>query len=153
MQTAFLSYPFHRFYVVYPSSLRSRPNFWVPNVSLPTTPVRPLNRQPHREAYRCRITMAQVVNDETNKRYTLALEGIDEPAFLSYVVRPQQSGVIYDLTHTYVAPAMRGRGVAAILVKHAVDHACQNGHKIVPTCSYITTYMKRNPQDQHVLTH
>lgn len=97
------------------------------------------------------MTAEQIINDVSNQRYSLTLDGINEPAFLTYVVRPEGSEIVYDLTHTYVTPAMRGRGVAARLVQYAVDHARQSGHKIIPTCSYITTYMERHPSDRDVL--
>lgn len=90
-----------------------------------------------------------VNNDVGNSRYTLTLRDVSERAFLTYVVR--DSGSVYDLTHTYVTPAMRGHGVAARLVQHAVQHARHNGHKIIASCSYILAYMERNPQDKDVL--
>lgn len=99
-------------------------------------------------------TTDQVIHEEALQQYTLTLPGVQEPAFLKYVVREHptdESAKVYDLTHTYVTPAMRGHGVAARLVSFAVEHARQNGHKVIPSCSYIGTYMKRYPKQKDVL--
>lgn len=77
-------------------------------------------------------------------------------AYLSYVVREKEgsaSVTAYDLVHTFVSPALRGRGIAGQLVNFAIEHARQNGHKIIPTCSYVATYMKRHTEDNDVLFH
>ena len=93
----------------------------------------------------------QVVNEHENSRYILRLPGIEEPAFLAYEIQEENGSTIYDLRHTYVTPAMRGQGVAAKLVKKAVEDAREGNHKLYPTCSYIHTYMQRHPEDNDVL--
>lgn len=88
--------------------------------------------------------------------YTLAPDSpLGGSAYLSYVIREKEEGssseVAYDLVHTFVSPALRGKGIAAQLVRFAIDHARQRGHKIVPTCSYVATYMTRHAEDNDVL--
>ncbi|HJV60061.1 MAG TPA: GNAT family N-acetyltransferase [Albitalea sp.] len=52
------------------------------------------------------------------------------------------------MTHTYVPPALEGRGIAARLVGAAMDYARAHDHKVDPLCSYVRTYMRRHPETQ-----
>ena len=56
-------------------------------------------------------------------------------------------GVLH-LTHTEVAPALEGRGIAAALVRAALAWAAQQGFKVLPRCSYVRAYMQRHPETQ-----
>jgi uncharacterized protein len=56
-------------------------------------------------------------------------------------------GVMW-LTHTEVPPALQGRGIAAALVRAALDHARAQGLKVRPACSYVRSYMRRHPETQ-----
>jgi len=55
------------------------------------------------------------------------------------------------MTHTEVAPELEGRGIAAVLVRAALDHATTHGLKVRPLCSYVTSYMRRHPETQSLL--
>lgn len=48
--------------------------------------------------------------------------------------------------HTFVPPAMRGKGIAAGLVKALVDDARKGGFRIRPACSYVAAQFKRHPE-------
>ena len=61
-----------------------------------------------------------------------------------------RDGVMH-ITHTEVAPELEGRGIAALLVKTALDHAATHGLKVRPLCSYVQSYMRRNPDTQTLL--
>ena len=52
------------------------------------------------------------------------------------------------MTHTFVPPALEGRGIAAELVGAAMAHARLHGLKVDPRCSYVRYYMKRHPETQ-----
>jgi predicted GNAT family acetyltransferase len=60
------------------------------------------------------------------------------------------SGGVMHLTHTWVPKALQGRGIAAHLVRAALDHAKAQGLKVHPVCSYVRLYMERHP-DVHEL--
>lgn len=49
-------------------------------------------------------------------------------------------------THTFVPPELRGRGIAEQLVRAALDDARQQGKRIVPQCSYVALFIRRNPE-------
>lgn len=61
-----------------------------------------------------------------------------------------RDGVMH-ITHTEVAPEVEGRGIAALLVKTALDHAAEHGLKVRPLCSYVQAHMRRNPETQALL--
>lgn len=60
-------------------------------------------------------------------------------------------GKVMMLTHTGVPLALRGRGIAALLVQAALDHARARGLKVRPDCSYAETYMQRHPETLDLL--
>ncbi|MGJ8634769.1 MAG: GNAT family N-acetyltransferase [Luteolibacter sp.] len=73
--------------------------------------------------------------------------GPGEPAVISY--RQREDIVIIE--HTYVPPALRGKGVAASMNQDALLEARRLGWKIVPDCSYTEAYIQRNPEFADVL--
>jgi uncharacterized protein len=60
------------------------------------------------------------------------------------------AGGVMRLVHTEVPPALTGRGIAAQLVRAALEYARVSGLKVQPACSYVRTYMRRHP-DTHSL--
>lgn len=56
------------------------------------------------------------------------------------------SAGVLELTHTGVPAAIAGQGVAAALVKAALEHARAEGLRVLPSCSYAATYIKRHPE-------
>ena len=63
----------------------------------------------------------------------------------------QLRGNVMWMTHTGVPPAVGGRGVAAELVRVALEWAAAQGHSVEPACSYVEVYMRRHPQTQKLL--
>ena len=61
------------------------------------------------------------------------------------------SGGVMHMIHTEVPAALQGRGVAAALVKAALDHARAASLKVDPQCSYVSAYMARHPETADLL--
>ncbi|HTP86623.1 MAG TPA: GNAT family N-acetyltransferase [Bryobacteraceae bacterium] len=80
-----------------------------------------------------------VVHNEAKSRFELALDG--DLAVLEY--RRTPDSMIF--THTGVPPAFEGRGYGGQLARAALDYARAAGLKIVPLCSFIAAFIKRNP--------
>ncbi len=64
--------------------------------------------------------------------------------------RRVSEGVIA-IDHTGVPPQFGGRGIAAQLVKAAIDDARAQGFRIVPLCSYVAAQFRRHPDWADVL--
>ena len=90
-------------------------------------------------------TSLQVEHDPDTQRFLASVDG--EQAQLDY----ECSAGVMRLTHTGVPSAIGGRGVAAELVRTALEHARAKGLKVVPSCSYVADYMKRHPEYEDLL--
>src|ERR1700678_4211327 len=83
-----------------------------------------------------------IVNHDPRARlFTADVEG--HRAVLNYTV----AGNIMSITHTGVPPPIRGRGVAAELVRAALSAAKTAGWQVDPACSYAADYLRKHPQD------
>ena len=58
---------------------------------------------------------------------------------------------VMTITHTGVARAIEGRGIAAALTQAALAHARAEGWKVRPACSYARGYMRRHPDTSVLL--
>lgn len=63
----------------------------------------------------------------------------------------QLRGTEMILTHTFVPPELRGRGIAEKLVRVALEHARSERLKVVPACSYVDAFIKRHAEFQPLL--
>ncbi|MCA0241989.1 MAG: N-acetyltransferase [Proteobacteria bacterium] len=63
----------------------------------------------------------------------------------------RRQGELLLFTHTEVPVALEGRGIAAALVKAALDGARAEGLRVRPLCSYVATYMRRHPETQDLM--
>ncbi len=86
-----------------------------------------------------------IVHNEAQMRFEVRIEG-----WLNRCDYRVVDGVMH-LVHTEVAPALEGRGIAARLVRAALDHAAAQGLKVLPRCSYVRVYMQRHPDTQTLL--
>lgn len=68
-------------------------------------------------------------------RFAVTVEGHD--AFVSYLL----SGNSLIIEHTFVPKPIKGRGIAAELVKAAYDYAHENDLICQATCSYASSWL------------
>jgi predicted GNAT family acetyltransferase len=81
--------------------------------------------------------------DETSHgAYRAQLPGSERPAELTW----RAMGPLRIADHTFVPPALRGRGVAQKLVEALVADAREHGFRIVPQCSYVEALFRRHPE-------
>jgi len=78
--------------------------------------------------------------------YRAAVPGTDTVGRLTY----QRRGTTLVADHTLVPPEIGGRGVAAMLVEALVADARAAGERIVPQCSYVDAWFRRNPDQADV---
>jgi predicted GNAT family acetyltransferase len=86
-----------------------------------------------------------VIHNPAASRFEATVDG------LLCVADYSRQGHTVAMTHTYVPDALRGRGVAAALVKAALDWARSQGLKVDPQCSYVDVYMQRHRETLDLL--
>ncbi|EIK52529.1 acetyltransferase [Stutzerimonas stutzeri TS44] len=79
-----------------------------------------------------------VHHDRSGHRFEVNVEG--HCAYLAYMDLGKQT---LDIYRTFVPDALRGRGIAAVLARHALEFAEQEGYSVIPSCSYVERYIER----------
>ena len=87
------------------------------------------------------MTDFQAQHEENRARFVIVVE--EEEAFVEYR-RPDERTL--DLVHTLTPPAARGKGIAGVLVRTALEYAREHGLRVIPTCSYVASYLERHPE-------
>ena len=86
-----------------------------------------------------------VRHNPAEQRFEAEVEGLLSVA--DYTMREDQMVI----THTFVPPDLRGRGIAEKLVRTALDHAQREELRVVPACSYVDVFIRRHPEFQPLL--
>lgn len=63
-----------------------------------------------------------------------------------------RQGQIVTMTHTFVPPELRGRGLAEKLVVAALEWARAERLHVVPACSYVAKFLERHPEYRDLTT-
>ena len=88
---------------------------------------------------------AAVTHNTARQRFETTVDG--QMCVADYQLR----GDVVWMTHTGVPSAVGGRGIAAELVRVALEWAKEKGYKVEPACSYVEVYMRRHPETQALL--
>ncbi len=67
------------------------------------------------------------------------------------VVDYQLRGDRMVIAHTFVPFELRGHGLAEKLVRAALAYARSESLKVIPQCGYVTTHLRRHPEDADLL--
>lgn len=86
-----------------------------------------------------------IQHNEADSRFETTVDGA--VAFVEYDLEP--GSIVF--THTIVPDEISGRGVATRLAQHALDHARAKNLTVVPQCSFIAAWIKRNPDYERLL--
>ncbi len=87
-----------------------------------------------------------VRNNSDKRRFEIEIDG--HFAVAEYMIINNER-IIF--THTEVARALEGRGLASLLARHAFAWAKEQQLKIMPLCPYMAGYMKRHPEYHDLL--
>jgi uncharacterized protein len=87
------------------------------------------------------------VTHEPSRRRFVARVGEHESQ-LSYV--PTDEGVV-DFRSTFVHPSARGKGVGEKIVQKALEWARSEGLRVIPSCWFVDTVVRRHPEYQPLL--
>jgi predicted GNAT family acetyltransferase len=85
-----------------------------------------------------------VTHNEARQRFEATVDGH------LCVADYQMRGDVMWMTHTGVPTAVGGRGIAAELVRVALEWAAARGHRVMPSCSYVDVYMRRHPDTERL---
>lgn len=66
---------------------------------------------------------------------------------------PEAEEGIFDINHTFVDSSMQGRGIAAQLVRRAINEINLRGGEIRTSCSYARKYVEKNGLRPYVICH
>lgn len=86
-----------------------------------------------------------VTNNTGTHRFEVKLDG--HVAFAEYRLKP---GKII-LPHTVVPPEFEGKGVASALAKYAFGYARDNRLKVIPTCPFMSAWVKKHPEQHDIV--
>ena len=87
-----------------------------------------------------------VIHDEKDHKFYLIIDG--QESHLTYHMTAEE---VINFNHTYVPPSLRGQGLAAELVKYGLEFAKQKNYKVIPSCSYVSTYISRYTEYEELL--
>lgn len=86
------------------------------------------------------MTTFSIQHDPAAHRFSAQVEGHE-----GELVYRQREGRL-EIDRTAVPPAIGGRGIAAQLVKAALDFARASGWRVKPNCSYAAAYIRQHPE-------
>lgn len=87
----------------------------------------------------------EVINDIQGSRFVLDVDGEDV-----YVLYAEEKTTI-ELYSTYTPPKLRGRGLAAIVVKAGFDYAKEKNLKVIPNCWYVREFAEKYKEYEEML--
>ncbi|HRQ21849.1 MAG TPA: GNAT family N-acetyltransferase [Anaerolineales bacterium] len=89
----------------------------------------------------------EIKNNPAENRFETWIEG--ELSKLDYI---EDSDTIV-MTHVGVHPQHRGGGVAGRITQSALEYAKEKSLRVIPMCSYVASYIRRNPQYVELTRH
>lgn len=87
-----------------------------------------------------------VTHNEEAQRFDLLVDGLR--ALITYRRFPDR----IVLTHTEVPKPLEGQGLAAKLARFALDFARANHLKVVPLCTYVSSFLRKHPEYQDLVS-
>lgn len=81
----------------------------------------------------------QIVHNPDENRFEVHIDGLLSK--LDYI----EDGDTIVMTHVGVHPQHRGGGVAGKITQVALDYAKEKSLRVIPMCSYVAAYIRRNP--------
>lgn len=85
----------------------------------------------------------EVQHDEQSKKYYTVVDGHE-----SVCEYGEAGDRTLNFWHTFVPPALRGRGIADELVRQALEDVLARGYKVIPSCWFVRVYIDRHPRYQ-----
>ncbi len=87
----------------------------------------------------------KVIHEKENQRFVINIDG--DEVYVEYTMEDKK----INLYHTYTHPALRGKGLAAQVVRAAFEFAKENNLKVIPTCSYVQSFVAKNDKYKELI--
>jgi predicted GNAT family acetyltransferase len=84
-----------------------------------------------------------VADAPERNRYEITVDG-ELAGFAQYRLAPDHITFV----HTEIDDAFAGKGLAGVLVRHALDDARARGLRVVPVCPYVKAWIGKHPDYQ-----
>lgn len=92
-----------------------------------------------------RASTGDVIDNVERRRFELAIG--DAIAFVDY----RRNGTVLTLTHAEVPDTLSGQGLGSKLARSTLDLIRARHEKIIPQCSFIAAFVRRNPAYRDLL--
>jgi uncharacterized protein len=87
-----------------------------------------------------------VTDNRSRSRYEIVIDG-QVAGFADYV----DDGERVVMPHTVVEHQHRRKGLAAVVVRHALDDIRSRGRTVVPSCWYVERFIDQHPEYSDLL--
>lgn len=88
----------------------------------------------------------KIEHDKENGEFQTTIN--NEKAFLNYRKKSPNTLEYYE---TFVPENQRGKKIASQLTMEALSYAQENNLKVIPTCSFVNTFVKENHKFDDVI--
>ena len=88
----------------------------------------------------------EILHDKEENKFYKIVNG--KEAYLRYIMLDNKT---IDMIKTYVPPELRGQGLAAEVVFAGMNFAKENNLNVIPTCSYVETFIERHKEYQSLV--
>ncbi|MGB3187376.1 MAG: GNAT family N-acetyltransferase [Ornithinimicrobium sp.] len=92
------------------------------------------------------MSTVTVANNAAASRFEIVKDGA-VAGYLDY----RTHGNTVDLTHAHTEPAMRGQGLAGMLVQGALDVIKVEKMTVIPTCPFVADWISHHVEYQELL--
>jgi predicted GNAT family acetyltransferase len=92
-------------------------------------------------------TEPTVRDNPDRQRYEVLVDGV----VVGYAEHHPAGAGVEVFPHTVVSPEHEGKGLAGVLVRHALDDVRARGVKVEPTCWYVARWIGRHEAYQDLL--
>ena len=82
----------------------------------------------------------KVIHEKENERFVIYLDGNE--VYVGYTLDEK----LLNLNHTYTHPELRGKGLAAQVVRAALEYVKKNNLKVIPGCSYVQSFLDKHDE-------
>jgi predicted GNAT family acetyltransferase len=83
----------------------------------------------------------EVADNPAQHRYEIHADG-ELAGFVTYRERPD----VIDLVHTEIHDEFEGKGVGSKLIQGTLDDIRSRGLRLIPTCPFVSAFLKRHPE-------